>query len=284
MMRHDSPLSSVGSAYRAMRPLLLAGTAGAGAATGLALLSGHGAPWAAAGGLLATLAAGLVSFRQPRHPAPADATAGATRPAAPRSCDADEPRVARELHDSVSQTLFATNLLAATLARDGLLPDTARRQAATLERLNRAAIAEMRLLLFELRPEAIVGTPLAELLRHATTAVQARGDIELTSELAAIDPPPAQRLGVYRIAQEVLVGLARDSRTRRGRVSWHVPRAGHGRLVVAHDGPGLVGSPHALAAHELHRIRQRAAAMGGRLHIRRTADEGESVELELHWA
>ncbi len=62
-------------------------------------------------------------------------------------------RIARELRDAVSQTPFAANLRTGVLARSAHTDSAVREQAQVLERLNRSALAEMRLRLFELQPE-----------------------------------------------------------------------------------------------------------------------------------
>ena len=96
---------------------------------------------------------------------------------------AERERVACALHDAVTQTLFAANLLAGTLARADGMNDSARGQVQTLERLNRSALAEMRMMLFELQPEALHGVRLADLLHHAVEALAGRGGVTVTTDL-----------------------------------------------------------------------------------------------------
>lgn len=99
-------------------------------------------------------------------------------------------RLARDLHDSVTQVLFSASLLAEVLPqiwrRD---PEQAAESLEGLRRLTRGALAEMRTLLLELRPAAVVKTSLAELLTQLTEAVTSRTylpfrmDIQQTSHL-----------------------------------------------------------------------------------------------------
>ena len=88
---------------------------------------------------------------------------------------AERVRLARELHDSVTQTLFAANIIA------GVLPAIwQRNQAAGLRRLEelrgltQGALAEMRMLLLELRPAKLTETPLGDLLQQLAVAATAR--------------------------------------------------------------------------------------------------------------
>ncbi len=102
---------------------------------------------------------------------------------------AERHRITCELHDAASQALFAANLLAGTLAGTAGIDEATRGQAQTLERLNRSALAALRMMLFELRPAALHSARLSDLLRHAVAALRGRGGIEVTTRLAS-EPGP----------------------------------------------------------------------------------------------
>jgi signal transduction histidine kinase len=126
---------------------------------------------------------------------------------------AERNRLARELHDSVSQMLFSANLIADVLPsiweKD---PTSGREGLEKLRQLTHGAQAEMRTLLLELRPNALEETPLDYLLRQlaeATTGrfqipvdLQIQGPLVLTSEV---------RLVFYRIAQEALNNIGKHA-------------------------------------------------------------------------
>jgi NarL family two-component system response regulator LiaR len=157
---------------------------------------------------------------------------------------AERSRIARDLHDAVSQTLFAANVLAGTLVRLSErieAPESAaiRAQATALERLNKGALAEMRLLMFELRPDALQATPLADLLQQAIEALACRGTIDITQRLAPHDRlPSATRVQIYRIAQEALSNIGRHSCAQYALVEWVVGDDGRGgRLRIVDDHP-----------------------------------------------
>ncbi|RPJ00714.1 MAG: HAMP domain-containing protein, partial [Chloroflexi bacterium] len=93
----------------------------------------------------------------------------------------ERQRLARDLHDAVSQTLFSSTLVAETLIRQwdqGSNSDKAAKQLNELVVLNRGAMAEMRTLLFELRPESIDKTELQELIRQLIAAAKSRKRIK----------------------------------------------------------------------------------------------------------
>ena len=193
-------------------------------------------------------------------------------------------RIARELHDAVSQTLFAANLLAGTMARSAGLDEAGRGQAALLEKLNRSALAEMRMLMFELRPDALAGARLSDLLQQAVEALAGRTEMQVSTALQADGGPPlAQRVQIYRIAQTALSNVARHSGARQVFVGWAVHKPGHGRLTITDDGCGF--DPHADRPGHfgVANMRQRAAELGAVLVITSAPGTGTALELELDW-
>jgi signal transduction histidine kinase len=129
----------------------------------------------------------------------------------------ERSRLARELHDAVTQSLFSSSLLAEALpeiwendAEEG------RRVIQELRGLTRAALAEMRMLLLELRPTALVETPFEDLLRQLAEAASGRAAIPIavTAEgQAAL--PAAVKIALYRIVQEALNNATRHANARR---------------------------------------------------------------------
>lgn len=198
---------------------------------------------------------------------------------------AERNRIARDLHDAVSQTLFAANILAGTLSRDEQLSEAARGQVATLERLNRSALAEMRMMLFELRPDALESVRLPELLQHAVEALQGRGGVEVTTEIAAEPAPPARlRVEVYRIAQEALSNIGRHSGASHVHVGWTVAAGGRGRLHIADDGCGFDTAAEHPGHFGLENMHERARSVGAQLTIKSAPGEGTELLLETNWS
>ena len=201
---------------------------------------------------------------------------------------AERNRIARELHDAVSQTLFAANVLAGTLARSAeretpLSAQEVAAKAQVLERLNRGALAEMRLLMFELRPDALPRTPLAELLRHAVEALSCRGDIEVDARLADGDQlPPAVRVQLYRIAQEALSNVARHSGASQCQIEWTASGPGEASLSITDNGAGFDVDAPRPGHFGLENMRSRAHEIGATLTIHSTPGQGSKVQVA--WA
>ena len=193
-------------------------------------------------------------------------------------------RIARELHDAVSQTLFAASLLAGTLSRAAADNPTMHSQVLLLEKLNRSALAEMRMLLFELRPDALEGAGLSELLQQAIEALAGRGEIAVSAQVdGSAEPPSAQRLQIYRIVQEALSNIARHSGARSAHVRWTMPAPGRGLLEITDDGHGFDPDLPRPGHFGLGHMRERARELGGELQVHSSAEGGTTIHLELSW-
>ena len=125
----------------------------------------------------------------------------------------ERQRLARDLHDAVSQTLFSASLIAEVLPRTFQKdPDEGRRRLDELRQLTRGALAEMRMLLLELRPAALAEADLPDLLRHLAEAITGRARVPVEVELQpCTNLPPDVRINFYRIAQEALNNVAKHS-------------------------------------------------------------------------
>jgi signal transduction histidine kinase len=197
-------------------------------------------------------------------------------------------RLARELHDSVTQSLFSMSLLAQVLPELWELDRAEAAGALTQIRdLTRGALAEMRALLFELRPAALGDQDLANALRdHAAMFERRTGiTVSLTVEHAGAMPAPVEQ-ALFRIAQEALANVARHAHARHVRVALHA--GSPGRLEIADDGrgfvpPGQSGAPldAADSGHfGLLSMSERAAAIGAQLSIASRVGQGTSIVVE----
>ncbi|MHB2021640.1 MAG: GAF domain-containing sensor histidine kinase, partial [Candidatus Xenobia bacterium] len=190
----------------------------------------------------------------------------------------ERQRLARELHDSVSQALYGIALGART-ART--LAD--RNPAAVKEPLDyvlslaEAGLAEMRSLIFELRPESLDSEGLVAALERHLGALQARHRIEVASQLAAEPPLSSEgRHALYRVAQEALNNIVKHA------AASHVDltlSADHRNvtLTIADDGQGFDGPGDVPGHLGLRSMRERMATVGGSLQIDSTPGQGTRV-------
>jgi signal transduction histidine kinase len=126
---------------------------------------------------------------------------------------AERNRLARELHDAVTQTLFSASVIAETLPRIWKThPREAHRGLDELRQLTRGALAEMRTLLLELRPAALTEKPLGELLSNLVEATTSRTRVPVTLDAQGDSLlPPSQQVAFYRIAQEALNNVVKHA-------------------------------------------------------------------------
>jgi nitrate/nitrite-specific signal transduction histidine kinase len=193
-------------------------------------------------------------------------------------------RLARELHDAVTQTLFSASLIAETLpALWESDPAEGQDLLRSLRQLTRGALAEMRTLLMELRPGALVEANLDDLLRQLADGVTGRTGIPVTVALEGPGAlPPDVQVAMYRIAQEALnnvvkhsgathvsVGLCGATR-RAGETGWV-------ELRVCDDGRGFDPSSVSPESMGLEIMRERAEATGATVTIQTQLDCGTQV-------
>jgi signal transduction histidine kinase len=153
---------------------------------------------------------------------------------------AERSRLARELHDAVTQTLFSASLIAEALPRVWEKDrESGRRGLDELRQLTRGASAEMRTMLLELRPAALTEKPLGELLRHLADAVTGRSRVPVTLTVEGDSALPAQaQIALYRIAQEALNNVSKHAGASKAEVELRC-RPGSVKLSVRDDGCGF---------------------------------------------
>jgi signal transduction histidine kinase len=181
---------------------------------------------------------------------------------------AERSRLARDLHDSVTQSLFAASLKAEALHRRWQ-PASAEAQQSLddLRRLTRAALAEMRTLLLEMRPAALAESWLGDLLQHLVDAAAGRTHIPVRLTVDGRLPLPSEvTIALYRIAQEALNNTVRHSRARR---AWVTLRCLDDavELVMGDNGRGFDPSHVGSEQFGLTIMRERAEAAGASLRI-----------------
>lgn len=191
-------------------------------------------------------------------------------------------RLARELHDSVTQTLFSTSLIAEVLPRlyDVNKPE-AEKRLNEMRHLAKGALAEMRTLLMELRPNAITEANPKELLQHLMDAYTGRSGIPI-QYTEKIDPHANlsgdQKLVIYRVAQEALNNIAKHASPTNVKIMFHVDGS-HVNLMIEDDGIGF--DPEKIESNQfgIGFMHERADGIGAQIKILSQPDEGTLVHL-----
>lgn len=194
---------------------------------------------------------------------------------------AERNRIARDLHDSVTQTLFSASLIAEVLPR--LMQRDANLAHARLEelrQLTRGALAEMRTLLLELRPSALKDVEIDELLRQLTEAARGRARIPVSLSCSGKSPlPPDVKVAFYNVAQEALNNVAKHARAHQVHVTL-VRHDGCARLVVSDDGVGFAIQEVTAEHLGLTIMQERSEGIGAKLTIQSTHNAGTLIALD----
>jgi signal transduction histidine kinase len=184
------------------------------------------------------------------------------------AAERERHRIARDLHDSVTQTVFsmALTVQAATLLleRD---PARVKPQLDHLSDLATSALTEMQTLVTELRPTNALRAGLADALRghiagrtfpeRLSVSLEVEGDAALS---------PAEEQGLFRIAQEALNNIAKHAQATRACLTLHLAEPVW--VEIADDGRGFVwASAGQGAGMGLSSMRERAAEIGWELEV-----------------
>jgi len=193
-------------------------------------------------------------------------------------------RLARELHDSVTQTLFSTSLIAEVLPRlyEVNKPE-AEKRLIEMRQLARGALAEMRTLLMELRPNAIVEANPRELLKHLMDAYIGRTGISI-DYTEKIDPDTSlsgeQKLVIYRVAQEALNNVVKHATPSEVKILFLVEPS-LVNLVIEDDGVGFDPNEIQPDHFGVGFMQERAEGIGAKIKILSQPGEGTLVHLTI---
>ncbi|MEA2576312.1 MAG: hypothetical protein QOH93_3610 [Chloroflexia bacterium] len=195
----------------------------------------------------------------------------------------ERQRLARELHDSVSQAIFSISLHARTTEALMDRGDQARLKETIghISTVAQAAMAEMRALIFELRPESLATEGLVAALTKQAAALRARHGIQVLTELCAEPELPIETKEVlYRVAQEASHNTIKHANA--STLTFGLARGeGHVTLLVVDDGLGFDASGQFPGHLGLQSMRERALRLGGSLDIHSAPGNGTTVRLRV---
>ncbi len=186
--------------------------------------------------------------------------------------------LARELHDAVSQTLFAANLEADSLTELSKA-DTAAMvtSAKRLQSLNQDALSEMRLLLAELRPERLLNCPFGSLLCSIADDMGAKYGLSVSLSIENdLCLPDDVQLAFFRVAQEALHNALKHAQTANVDILFDGLET-QALLTVKDAGVGFVMQDVGLTSYGLRAMSERLEAIGGQLEIETAPNQGTSI-------
>lgn len=192
----------------------------------------------------------------------------------------ERERLARDLHDAVSQTLFSASMIAEALPRQWQRnPEKALDQLAELHHLTRGAVAEMRVLLLELRPTSLLEVELPALLRQLVEAIRSRKRMAIQLEIdGEFDLVPDIKLALYRITQEALNNIAKHANASAATIRLIRSPEGIG-LTITDNGSGFNLDEVQATSLGLDIMRERSEEIGAELSIASQPGNGTCVKL-----
>ncbi len=198
---------------------------------------------------------------------------------------AERHRLARDLHDSVTQSIYSTILFAdaGRLALQAEQPTVAAENLGEARQMAGAALAEMRLLLYELHPPELVEEGLASALYHRLEAVESHTRLQVKFTVAGtVDLSPEQEGELYKIAQEALHNMIKHAHATTVTVQLDGSDDSHCCLTIQDDGIGFTPKPEKpYAGLGLRSIHERVHQIGGELTIQSAQGKGTTVQVKV---
>ena len=210
---------------------------------------------------------------------------------------AERDRLARDLHDTVTQTLFSASLIADVLPTLWEQDQANGRFALEeLRQLSRGALAEMRTLLFELRPAALLSADIDTLISQLVDAFVSRTRIPVHCVVEKFDcPMPSDcKIALYRIIQELLNNIEKHAQATKVKLTFELIKPSRKekrsiqhcrgckkcvRIVVEDNGRGFEMSSITSDHMGLRIMRERAEGINAGLEIISAPGNGTRVEI-----
>ncbi|GGF61330.1 sensor histidine kinase LiaS [Paenibacillus albidus] len=194
----------------------------------------------------------------------------------------ERQRLARELHDAVSQQLFAISMTATavgrTLEKDF---DKAQRQIALIEEMSAVAQSEMRALLLHLRPVYLEGKGLEQGLRELIRELKIKVPIEIVFEMDAdVQLLKGIENHLFRIVQEAISNTLRHAKAEKMEIRLH-RRGDTVRLTLRDDGIGFEMDESKQTSYGLSNMQERISETGGSIQFITAPGKGMRIEITV---
>jgi signal transduction histidine kinase len=199
----------------------------------------------------------------------------------------ERQRLARELHDSITQSLYSVNLMTETARRTAAMGDIERTQylVARSSEIARQALKEMRLLVYELRPAALAQEGLIGAIQQRLDTVESRAGVRarLLVEGENDQLPAAVEANFYRITQEALNNSLKHANASTVTVTLNFEHDCV-ELRVSDDGKGFDPDfAQDQGGLGLKSMRERTEQMGGTFSLTATPEQGTTINIHLPW-
>jgi PAS domain S-box-containing protein len=204
----------------------------------------------------------------------------ATRRTREQATVEERNRLARDLHDAVSQTLFSASLISEVLPKLWEMNENeGKKRLEEVRQLTRGALAEMRTLLLELRPDSLVEAEFGYLMTQLGESITGRSRVPVkVSVTGSCVMPVDVKVALYRIAQEALNNVAKHAGATQAKVDL-LCRPNHVTMQISDDGHGFTVravQPNSLG---LNIMRERAKEIGAALTVKSQPGKGAAIKV-----
>lgn len=193
----------------------------------------------------------------------------------------ERKRIARELHDSVSQQLFAASMmLSAANQQVSDCPEPVVKQLKMVEQTINASQTEMRALLLHLRPVQLDGKSLKQGIEQLLKELTSKIDVDIHFKIENIAMSTVMEDHFFRILQELLSNVLRHAKAKVLEV--YLTQSGSSiQLRVNDDGVGFKVTDKKAGSYGLHNIKERIEGMGGSVKIVSIPNLGTRIEINV---
>lgn len=195
----------------------------------------------------------------------------------------ERQRLARDLHDAVSQQLFAISMMSATVLK--VVEKEPKKALGLVQEISQSATraqAEMRALLLQLRPLTLQNESLCEALSSLASELQSKQPLKFEIDLDEISLPSNIENQLFRIAQEGLSNVLRHADANRVRISLKVSEVNHRVLLVIEDnGKGFIFDEIPQSSIGIRSINERATLIGGTAQWLSVPGKGTKLEIRV---
>jgi two-component system, NarL family, sensor histidine kinase LiaS len=194
----------------------------------------------------------------------------------------ERQRLARDLHDSVSQQLFALGMLSSaalrTVTKDPMETEKMLKQIAGI---SAKAQGEMRALLLHLRPIDLKGDSLEEGIHKLVSELKEKTNLDIESNIKDMENlSKATEDHVFRIVQEALSNILRHANATKVRITLETMKD-HLHLYISDNGDGFRVERNSMTSYGLQTMRERCEELGGVFQIRSKEEEGTYINIRI---
>ncbi|MCJ1976999.1 sensor histidine kinase [Lactococcus piscium] len=195
--------------------------------------------------------------------------------------ESERIRISRELHDSVSQELFAaTMILSSVVDNPSLTTKQITSQTTLTLKILHEAQDEMRALLLHLRPSELADKSLTEGLNMLVDELQAKISAKISASVAEIKADKNIENNIFRMTQELLSNTLRHAKAQHIDISFS-QTVGTLVLIVKDDGVGFDTTIEKTASQGLKNIKERTLSLGGTVEWQSAPGSGTTVKIMI---